>query len=147
MTSSLDELWESAPLATERFTPDRVAAVPEPARRYLLHALSEGAPLAQAVRLRMHGEIKLGTRWRPYTADQVLRWDRGMVWRAQVKWGLASVRGFDRVVDGQGEMRWKLLGLIPLVSARGEDVTTSALGRMHVESIWLPSLFLGPDAR
>jgi len=145
MAPTLDELWEGAPPASARFAADLLEA-PEPARRYLRHAIADGAPLADAVRLRMHGEIKLAARWRPFTADQVLRWDRGMIWRASVKMGLVSVRGFDRVVDGEGEMRWKLLGLIPIVSARGADVTRSGLGRMHVESIWLPSVFVGPDA-
>ena len=146
MAVTLDELWETAPITTSAFGPEHVAALPEPARRYLRHAIAEGTPLANAVRLRMHGEIKLGPTWRGFSAEQVLRWDRGMIWQARVRFGLLSVRGFDRVVDGRGEMRWRLLGLIPLVSAEGADITRSGLGRMHVESIWLPSVLVGRDA-
>jgi hypothetical protein len=36
-------------------------------------------------------------------------------------------------------MKWKLFGAIPIVSASGPDVTRSAIGRIHAESIWLPS--------
>jgi hypothetical protein len=80
-----------------------------------------------------------------FSGEQVIRWDRGMIWRATVRmWGV-PVRGFDRLVDGQGEMRWKLLGIIPLVRAAGPDITRSAAGRVAGESVWLPSA-LGGDA-
>jgi hypothetical protein len=56
---SLDELWNSASPSGRAFRPDCLAALPEPARRYLEHAIASGIPLASAVWLRMHGEIKL----------------------------------------------------------------------------------------
>jgi uncharacterized protein DUF6544 len=91
----------------------------------------------------MHGQIRL-RRWLPFSGEQVIRWDRGMIWRATVRmWGV-PVRGFDRVVDGQGKMRWRLLGIIPVVEAAGPDVTRSAAGRVAGESVWLPSA-LGGD--
>jgi hypothetical protein len=86
----------------------------------------------------MHGEIKL-KRWHPFDAVQVLRWDRGMIWEATIRWHGIPIRGFDRVVDRIGAMKWKLFDAIPIVSAAGPDVTRSAIGRIHAESIWLPS--------
>ena len=56
--------------------------------------------------------------------------------------GLA-IRGFDRLVDGEGEMRWKLLGLFPVMTASGPDITRSAAGRFVTESAWLPSMLCG----
>ncbi len=58
----------------------------------------------------MHGEIKL-RRWLPFTAEQVIHWGRGMTWQAAVRMSSMSIRGFDRLVDGEGAMRWKLLNL------------------------------------
>ena len=49
--------------------------------------------------------------------------------------GLA-IGGFDRLVDGEGEMRWKLLGLFPVMTASGPDISRSAAGRFMTESAW-----------
>lgn len=139
MTSALDELWSEPSPSPRVFDPAGLAGLPAPAARYLRHALRPGAPLASAVRLTMHGEIKL-RRWRRFTAEQVLRPSRGMVWQARTTLGPFSVRGYDRVLDGAGAMRWKLLGLLPVMSATGPDITRSAIGRLQIETIWLPSL-------
>jgi len=42
-------------------------------------------------------------------------------------------------------MRWRLLGIIPLMSASGPGVTRSAIGRVAGESVWLPSALCGDD--
>lgn len=142
--SSLDELWESTPPGQPRFEPDQLTGLPDAARRYLKHAIAPGTPLASAVRLRMHGEIKLQG-WLPFSAEQVIRRGRGMIWRATVRIKGLPIRGFDRLVDGEGEMRWKLLGLIPVMTAAGPDITRSAAGRVGAEFAWLPSALCGDD--
>ena len=55
--------------------------LPEPARRWLSHAIAPGTPLWGSVELTMHGQIKLG-RWRPFTARQVLTPPDGYIWAA-----------------------------------------------------------------
>lgn len=136
--TDLDDLWHSTPPSYQTFDPEELDATPDPAQRYLRHAIAPGTPLASAVRLQMRGEIKLN-RWRAFEAEQVIRWDRGMIWAATVRmWGL-PIRGFDRLVDGTGEMRWALLGLIPVVSESGPDIVRSNVGRMAAETVWLPS--------
>ncbi|MFN0179959.1 MAG: DUF6544 family protein [Gemmatimonadales bacterium] len=142
---TLDALWDAAPASPGRFDPATLANLPEPARRYLGHAIAPGTPLATGVRLTMHGEIKLGARWRRFTAEQVIVRDRGMIWRARVPlMGLAIV-GSDRVLDGIGAMRWRIAGLIPVMSATGPDVARSAAGRLAGEAIWLPTWLLDPS--
>jgi hypothetical protein len=143
-TPSLDELWQSAPSTGRTFEPWQFTHLPEPAQRYLAHAIASGTPLASAVRLRMHGEIKLG-RWSPFTAEEVLGPDRGMIWNATTRMLGIPVRGFDRLLDGAGEMRWKLFGLVPFLTAAGRDITRSGAGRMAGESMWLPSFLCGDD--
>lgn len=141
---SLDELWDSAPRGEEVLGPGTLSALPESARRYLEHAIARGTRLASAVRLRMHGEIKL-RRWLPSEAEQVIHRYRGMIWSAAVRTHGVPIRGSDRLLDGEGSMRWKLLGIIPIVNASGHDITRAAAGRMAAESIWLPSLLCGDD--
>jgi len=138
-TPDLDALFDAAPATASTFDPADVAHLPEPAQRYLAHAIAPKTPLASAVRLRMHGSIKL-KRWHPFTAEQVILRDRGMIWRAKVRVAGATMRGFDCFLDGAGTMQWKLCGLLPLVRASGPDITRSSAGRFAAESVWLPSL-------
>ena len=85
----------------------------------------------------MHGEIKVNT-WQPFRADQVLSPD-GFVWSARAGRFPMRISGFDRFSRGSGEMRWKLAGLIPVMTADGDDTTRSAAGRLAGESMLVPA--------
>ncbi|MGY1712211.1 DUF6544 family protein [Geodermatophilus sp. SYSU D00758] len=127
----------------DRFDPDAVADLPEPARRLLRHAVAPGTPLWRSAELRMRGRIRIGA-WRPFTARQVLAPPTGFVWAATARFAGLPVTGFDRLTDGTGELRWKLLGLLPVLTATGPDVTRSAAGRLAGEGLcWLPTAY--PD--
>ena len=62
---SLEDLWESQPtgLKTATFDPTTLDSLPPLAWRYLSWAIAPDTPLASAVRLQMHGTIKLGNQW------------------------------------------------------------------------------------
>ena len=142
----MDALWlDSVPSAGLAFDPEQSVGLPDAARRYLRHAIAPGTPLASAVRLRMHGEILLKG-WCRFTAEQVITSDRGMIWEATVTMYGIPIRGSDRLIEHAGAMRWKILGLIPLMEATGADTTRSTVGRMLAESVWLPSVFCRDDA-
>jgi uncharacterized protein DUF6920 len=146
-TPIMVDLWNSATSGAGIFPPVNLASIPEPARRYLEHAIAPGTRLASAVRLRMRGEIKLG-RWFRFRAEQVIHARRGFTWTATVPvLGLPLIRGFDRLLDGAGEMRWKLLGLMPIMTASGPDITRASAGRFEIESFWLPSVLVGEEVR
>ncbi len=140
----LEQLWKDGTPRGAPHSPDETAALPEAARRYIQHSIAPGTPRASAVRLSMKGTIKLRG-WFPFEAEQVIRWGRGFVWRATTRVYGLPIRGADRWIDGEGSMRWKLLGLLPVVTGAGPDVSRSALGRFQIESIWLPSALLGGD--
>ncbi len=136
--ADFDELWTTAPEPGPPLTETDLAALPEAARRYLTHAIAPGAPMASAVRLTMHGEFRLKGAWSPFEAEQVLRAHRGFVWRARMKVRGLTISGSDRWVDGEGALKWKLLGLIPVASGEGPSVSRSAAGRASIEGILLP---------
>lgn len=140
---SLDELWQSVPPGQGVFDPAALRDLPPGAQRYLGHALAPGATLPNAVRLRMQGTIRLKG-WCAFEAEQVIARDRGMLWTARVRMQGLPIRGWDRLVDGQGAMRWSLFGLLPFLRAEGADITRSARGRLRAETIWLPSLLAAP---
>jgi hypothetical protein len=137
---SLKELWDTANGSQERFQSDQILGFPETVRNYLEHAIAPDTPLASAVRLQMHGEIKLN-RWYPFDAKQVIHMDRGMIWQAGTRVMGLPIRGHDRIIDGKAAMRWKFLGIIPFLSASGPDIDRSTAGRLAAEFIWLPSVF------
>lgn len=130
----------TAPTRPERFTPALVAGLPEPARRWLCHAIAPGTPLWNSVELEMHGRIRLG-RWRPFTAHESITPARCFVWAAQSRMFGLRLGGYDRYQDGAGEMRWHVLGAVPVLSGAGPDVTRSAAGRLAGESVLVPTAF------
>ncbi|HYW92778.1 MAG TPA: DUF6544 family protein [Gammaproteobacteria bacterium] len=134
----LERLWRAPTASDLRFGAEQLTWQPTDVRRYLEHSIAHGTPLATAVRLRMRGEIRLG-RWRPFTAEQVICSDRGMVWCAATRVAGLGLGGCDSILDAEGAMCWRLLGLLPVVRRRGPDITRSAAGRMQAEHVWLPS--------
>jgi hypothetical protein len=92
----------------------------------------------------MVGVIKLG-KWRPFTARQVIRIGHGFVWEAKVPVGFTFISGFDQLVDGHGEMNWKLHGLLKVMGFTGADVSRAAEGRLACELTLLPSALCDPN--
>ena len=79
----------------------KLAGVDEPVRRYFSHAISDGAPLPNGVRMAMSGRIKVGL-WLPFTAEQTVD-GRSFTWRARVGPGpLTPLRVVDRYADAAG---------------------------------------------
>lgn len=131
----------SAPTeAPALFDPSMVEGLPEPARRYLTHAIAAGTPLRQSVQVSMLGQIKL-RRWRPFTAVQVITAGRGYIWAARTRLPGMPVVGYDRLSAGTAEMRWRILDLVPVVTARGPDTARSAAGRLAFEIVMVPTGF------
>lgn len=127
-----------------RFDAAMVADLPEPARRFFLHAIAPGTPLAGAVELDMTGSLTLVPDDEPLSLDarQILAPPHGFIWLAVAGGGLARIRGFDRYSDGTGEMRWELFGFVPVVRAEGEGVTRSAAGRLGMEAVLVPATLI-----
>ncbi|WP_104164390.1 DUF6544 family protein [Cryobacterium sp. N22] len=139
----VSEAWHqlaARPAPTEVFAPELVAQLPEPARRWLIHAIPTGTPLSGSVQVTMRGEIRLGA-WRRFSARQVIVPGAGYIWAATAWVAGLPVRGFDRFSAGTGEMRWRMLGLFPVVTAVGADVARSAAGRLASEIVLAPTGF------
>jgi len=130
----------------EGFSPKMVHGLPEPARRYLAHAIAGGTPLAGEAHLRMVGQmrVKPGGPWLDVSARETVS-RRGFVWRAHARRGVVSFSGGDQYTAEGGRVSFWLWGLLPLVRQAGSDVSQAAWGRYLMESAWLPPLLLpGP---
>jgi hypothetical protein len=144
------EALEGSASDGERFTEGMVEDLPDPARRYFLHAIRPGTSLATRVHFAYSGSIKpgSGTPWMSLSAEQIAVKNRGFVWKARAGMGPLTITGADHYLDGQGRMRISLFGLIPIINATGPDLARSALGRLLVESALLPSALLpAPNVR
>ncbi|MER7751942.1 DUF6544 family protein [Kitasatospora sp. NPDC097643] len=122
-----------------RFEPAALDALPEPARRWLRHAVPAGTLCHPAVGLELRGRIRLAG-WRSFRARQVLAAPHGYLWAERTRLCGLPVSGYDRLTDSAGEMRHTLLGCLPLVHAAGPDLTRSAAGRLAAETVlWPPA--------
>lgn len=129
--------------AGQLFTEDMVTALPAPVKRYFLHAIAPGTPLATSVRLKMNGSFKLGQDkpWLPMQATEILS-TKGFIWQATIGRGLFQMVGADYYANRIGKMQFALLGLLPLVNASSSNINRSSIGRLAGEFIWLPAALL-----
>lgn len=141
--------WESLAAPTDRFEvfdPDLVEALPEPVQRWLRHVMAPGVPLLTGVDAEWMGHLRLRGAWRPFVARHRATLPGGFVWAAQTRLAGLPVSGFDRYTRQQGEMRWRLLRRIPIVSGAGEEVSRSAAGRHAAEMLaTAPAVALDPS--
>jgi uncharacterized protein DUF6920 len=126
--------------SAETFHPDQALHLPVRVGKWLGHTVAEGTPLARVAWFRMHGQIRIGS-WRPFTATQVLAPGVGFIWAATARFGGIPVSGYDKYFDGVGEMSWRMAGLVPVMTAKSRDITTSAAGRLAAESALVPTGF------
>ncbi|MHB1133028.1 MAG: DUF6544 family protein [Chloroflexota bacterium] len=143
------ELEQSGGTA-EPFSETMVAGLPEPARRYFLHAIRPGTPLATRLHWHYTGGIRTAATlpWLSMQAEQIVAKQRGFVWKARASLGPVVATGADYYLDGESHIRIALFGLWPLVDAGGPDIGRSAMARLLVESVALPPALLpGPQVR
>jgi len=121
-----------------------VAGLPEPAQRYLRHAITPGTPLRTVAVIEMAGRFGLGDkndhRFWPMRARQILAPPFGFVWIPHIGSGLMRMSGSDGLVGHEAWTRFWLLGTVPLVRAAGTpDLARSAVGRTIGEALWVPA--------
>jgi hypothetical protein len=110
---------------------------PEPVRRYLNHAVANGAPLRSGALLAMEGRIKVG-RWLAFDARQEFH-GHAFTWTARAGLGrFRPLRVTDRYADGAGSMDGRLFGRVPFLHVADENTARAAAGRAAAESIWVP---------
>lgn len=135
----LPEVWARFARATsDVYSPDEVAGLPAPVRRYFDASIAPGTPLVCAARITMRGAIRIG-RWTMFRGTEVLAPHEGFLWAARAG---GVITGSDRYLDGEGSMAWRALGLVPVMAASGPDVTRSAAGRCAGEAVWVPTTLL-----
>jgi hypothetical protein len=116
------------------------AALDEPVRRYLAHAVAGTSDQGRRVRLRLRGRIKVGA-WLRF--DSVWEGDgHSFSWRARAGPGpLRLLDVHDQFADRRGSMHVAMRRFV-LVDAHDEDTARSGAGRAALEAIWTPGALL-----
>jgi len=130
-----------------RFSADHLADLPEPARRYLRHAIAIGTPLARACRLTIRGSMcpAPGQPRLALTASEVLAPRQGFVWTARSRMYGVPLRVRDYYAAETGGVEILLLGALPMPTGGGADVTRSSRGRLVAEAVWCPTALVHPS--
>ena len=113
-----------APVVTEA----DLKPLPEPVRRYLRTAGVVGQPRVRNYQLRFHGRIRSApdAGWMPFEANQQSFADQPTrLFLMQARMFGLPVLVFHRLIGGRATMQVKVLGAIPIVDARGEEMDRS----------------------
>jgi len=130
------------------FSAAQLDGLPAPVARYLRTALGDGRAIARHVRIEWAGEFNMGRpgadRWVPFSATQdFVPGAPGFVWDARMRSAGVTVNVRDSLIDGEGSMLGKVLGLFTVVDRRGGGaLAVAALQRYLGEALWLPTALL-----
>ncbi|MZP29565.1 hypothetical protein GTO91_07580 [Heliobacterium undosum] len=120
--------------------------LPGPVQKWLEKAQVVGKERIQTVRLKQRGAMRTSPEgaWMPVEAEQyVTTAQPRFIWKANVQAApFISLLGRDKYIDGSGEMVIKLLGLVPVANARGEEMNQGSMVRFLAEMVWYPSAAL-----
>lgn len=139
---------QSEPHSAKRAQPQvyhesQLASEPPTVIRYHSWTLDDGTSPARAARIRMAGRIRLGRGkpWMTHRSEEIIRAGEGFIWSAKVSGSLPIV-GADQYIDRQGNMQWRLCGMIPIVNASGDNITRSSRWRFAAEHLLIPGALL-----
>lgn len=137
----LRDVLLQANVGGDRFRVATLDALPTPAANYLRRALAPDAPLARSVDVRMSGRLRVAADdWVPFEARQRICAERGFLWEARV--GVLrrlGVHGADWLFGDEAGVEYHLADWWPVIDQQRPETARSAVGRLMVELIWLPS--------
>jgi hypothetical protein len=127
-------------------TEAQVLALPAVAQRYLNYAGAVGKEPIHTVRLTQHGAMRTqpNQKWLPMVAEQYFTVaPPAFLWQATMRlFPFVWVSATDQFSEGHGNMRIKLLSVIPMGNARGPEMNQGAMQRYLAEAIWFPTAWL-----
>lgn len=128
-------------------TEDLIKNLPIPVKRWLDYSGVIGRKQIETVYLRQKGFMKLKAdqkNWMKAEAEQYFTIEQpSFIWNVKTSMMGIPVVGRDLFKDGQGSMKIKLAGLLPVVNvANNSKVNESTIQRYLGETIWFPSAAL-----
>jgi len=139
LKKEVESLFFSAKQVSGTYDEDQIIDVPNPARRYLKYALADNQRFISYARLKHCGQFKLSKKWTSIKGEEYFTVNRpGFAWFGTLRF----VSGKDVYYEGSGRMQIKLLSIIKLVDAKGEEFNQGELVRWLSETPWFPTALL-----
>lgn len=132
----------------QKVTREEIADLPAPVIQYFEEVLTEGQPVIKVAYWHQRGTFRLGgtdTSWRSLTATQyVTTQPPGFVWDATIDvLPPFSARVIDLYKRGEGRLRARLFGCLPVASAGPTpEMNEGELVRYLAEAVWYPTALL-----
>ncbi len=152
--TSMDKVQDLLPReisGTSLMTEELISDLPAVVQTWLQRSQVMNKEKSASVYLTQMGKMrtKPDGNWIPFQAEQ---WftpqEPGFVWLADVKTAPGiHLSGRDIFIDGTGQMVIKLLSIIPVVHATGEQINQGTLIRFLAEICWFPSAALSKHIR
>ena len=145
-------LFKSKSLASTTIELKDIAYLPETVQKWLQYAEVIGKPIPSTIYLTQKGQMKTrpNGKWLPFRAEQYFDGlNPSFLWTTEVD-ALPKVHmlGRDKLIDGNGEMLIKFLGIIPIVKeGPNEKMNSGALQRYLAEICWFPSAVMNKNIR
>jgi len=141
----INRLWRSlqSEPSSETFAESMVANIPGPARRYFLHAIKAGTPLASSVIVQSTALI-IGPdrKWRTVTGRTIFSPHNGFVSKYSLGRLLTRVTAVDHYANGLARKRFWLWGIVPVAKTTDQNLSKAAVGRLACLFFLLPSALL-----
>jgi hypothetical protein len=129
---------------TKTITDKDLDGLPEPAQRYLRYCGVVGTKPIQTVSLKQKGffRMKEDQKMMPIEAEQYYTTNPpSFLWYGKISpIPLFSIKARDKLLNGEGSMLIKLLGLFKVGEALGIEMNQAALTRYLSEAIWFPTV-------
>ncbi len=139
LKKEIENLFSSARQVSKRFGDDKLASLPDPARKYFNYALKQNQPFINYVRLKHGGQFKPSKKWASIKGVEYFTADPpGFVWFGKISF----VSARDMYVNGSGGMKIRLLSIFKLVDAEGQEFNQGELVRWLSETPWFPTALL-----
>ena len=138
-------LKETSEISLAPITEVSIKSLPPPVQSWLKQSGILGKPPIRVLKMAQEYQMKLKpdqTDWYKAKAEQYsTTFPPAFVWTADMKMmPLLYAFGRDKFIDGQGEMLFKLLSLIPVAKdGYNDQINESALQRYLGEIVWNPS--------
>ncbi len=132
-------------------TEESIAALPEPAQRYLRHAGVIGKAIPRIVHLSQTGRIRssAAAAWMSFEALETYSTNPpAFVWRAYFPTRtMPLVLGRDLYHEGTGSILMRMLAILPIADEHGDELRAAGLMRYLNEMSWFPAAFLGDNVQ
>jgi hypothetical protein len=123
-----------------------IERLPEPVQRWLRYSGVIGKKRVATVRLKQKGFFRQQEDgdWMPFEAEEYYTTESpAFIWYATIKAPpFLRITGRDRYYEGKGDILIKLLSLITVADARGDELDQGTLVRYLNEIMWFPTAAL-----